>query len=510
MDFTDMRLKKLAESDFAEIFEGVSNNFYVLREFPLSEKESKFAKSLQQIIQRKSPFSELNSFSLPKDFSDSFRDQIVSVVEINGLVDVLPSKTIFLSLLESMIDLVSKVSFVSNKGLFAEIVLHNAIGLKQLYFFSFDDELEELMVNAPDSIFVFHKKFGMCKVNLSLDEKSIDALLRKIAVSSGKSFDEKFPLLDAHLPDGSRVNATFSEISPKGVSITIRKFSPTPLTVLDLVSGGTCSSEVAAFLWVVVDGFGAFPKNILVVGGTASGKTTMLNILANFMRLHERVISIEDTLELSLLGRDNWVALEAKHSIDEEVTMNQLLKNSLRMRPDRLIVGEVRGEEATTLFTAMDNGHAGCLGTVHANNSREAIIKLQERPFSVPQSMLPLVDLIVVMQRKFTKNSGLKRTIVEIAEVSRMENKVLLGNIYDFDEAKGCVRRTDVPSHLMDSLAAQSGLTKNEIKKEIDTRRMIIEWMIEKNVSKPLDVLEVIQTYYYNPKKVLEMVSSEG
>lgn len=509
MEFTDIKLKKLAESDFAEIHEGVSNNFYVLRASPLSEKELGFAKVLEGVIQRKTSFSELNSFSLPKDFVDEFRDKIVSVVEINGLVDVLPTKKIFVSLLESMINLASRVSFVSNKGLFAEIVLHNAIGLKQLYFFSFDDDLEELMVNSPESIFVFHKKFGMCKVNLSLDEKSIDFLLRKIALSCGKSFDQKFPLLDAHLPDGSRVNATLFEISPKGVSITIRKFSPIPLSVLDLVSNGTCSSEVAAFLWVVVDGFGSFPKNVLVVGGTASGKTTMLNILANFMRLHERVVSIEDTLELSLLGRDNWVALEAKHSINEEVTMDQLLKNSLRMRPDRLIVGEVRGEEARTLFIAMDNGHAGCLGTVHANNSREAIIKLQERPFSVPQSMLPLLDLIVVMQRKFTKGSGLKRTIVEVAEVSRMENKVLLGNIYDFDEIKGVARRTDVPSHLMDSLASQSGLTKNEIKKEIDTRRMIIEWLIERNVSKPLDVLEVIQTYYYDPKKVLEMVSSE-
>jgi flagellar protein FlaI len=292
------------------------------------------------------------------------------------------------------------------------------------------------------------------------------------------------------------------------VSLTVRKFSQIPLTILDLIENKTISSELASFLWVLVDGGGNFQKNILIVGGTASGKTTLLNVLANFSRLHERIVSIEDTLEISLLSRDNWVALEAKSNSGEEITMDDLLKNSLRMRPDRIIVGEVRGKEALTLFTAMDNGHAGCMGTIHANNAREAVVKLQERPFLVPSTMIPLVDLIVVIQRFYSKESGIKRRITEISEVSRMDNKVLLGNIYDYDDSLGQIKRTEVPSRIMDILSNQLSMTKNDLKKEIETRQLILDWMIEKNIRKPNEVLEFIQSYYYRPDKVLQMIKS--
>ncbi|NMA44412.1 MAG: CpaF family protein [Candidatus Diapherotrites archaeon] len=508
MSFAEIRLKKIFDSPLCEIHEGVSYNFYDVKLAQFSEIEQKFANLLIRLLQRSGSFLEFSSYDLPDGFSDAFKGELITFVESNGLVDRVPSNREFILVLEVLARLVSNISFISNKTDFCEYVLQNAIGLKQLAFFSLDDDLEELMINGPEKIFVFHKKFGMCKLNISLDEKSILVLIKRIAFSSGRPFDSKNPILDTRLPDGSRVNAVLGNLSKFGLSLTVRKFSQVPLTVLDLIENRTISSELAAFLWVMVDGGGNFQKNILIVGGAASGKTTLLNVLSNFSRLHERVVSIEDTLEISLLSRDNWVALESKNSADDEITMDDLLKNSLRMRPDRIIVGEVRGKEALTLFTAMDNGHTGCLGTIHANNSREAVVKLQERPFLVPSTMIPLVDLIIVIQRFYSKELGIKRRVTEISEVSRMDNKVLLGNIYDFDETLDQAKRTEVPSRIMDVLSNQLLVSKIDLKKEIDTRKLILEWMIKKDIRKPNEVLEFIQTYYYRPDKVLQMIKS--
>ena len=509
MDFTQERLKKLASSNVGEVYEGITHNFYDVKEPSFSEKEKKLASALIRFIQRKESSTELGAFEeLPDEFYDSFRDEVISAIEIGGLLERLPSRKVFVSLAESMIKLLAGVSFIQDKSLFSEYVLHNSIGLKQLAFFSLDDDLEELMVNGLDSVFVFHRKHGMCKTGMRLEEKPFMNLVHKIALSVGKEFDPKNPLLDARLPDGSRVNATTDDVSPKGISMTIRKFSTIPMTMLDLIEKGTIPSDVAAFLWTMVDGMGVTPQNIIVAGGTASGKTTFLNVLSNFSRLSERIVSIEDTLELSLLNRENWVALEARHSFGEEVTMDALLKNALRMRPDRIIVGEVRGAEALTLFTAMDNGHAGCMGTIHANDPRETVVKLQERPFSVPTSMIPLVDLIVVMQRRYSKEKGMQRRVMQIAEVSRMEAKVLLANIYEFNDAEGVLKRTEVPSRIIEDVASKNSMTKNDLRKEIDLRQMVLEWMLRKNIRKPLEVLEVMQSYYYNPKKVLSAIQS--
>jgi archaeal flagellar protein FlaI len=508
MKFTELRLEKIDDTVTGTIYRGLTHNFFELNEEALPEEEAKLAVILQRVIERKSPLSELShQEALPKDFPEKFREEIISVVEMNSLLEKIPSKKTFLQLLESLIRLIVPIEKIQNKALFAETVLHNSVGLKQLAFFSLEKNFEELMVNSLDEVFIFHKKYGMCKANLKINEKVFMNIVQRIAYSIGKDFNEINPLLDARLPDGSRVNATFDNVSPQGISLTIRKFASIPLTILNLIKNNTISSEAAAFLWLMSEGFGVNPKNIIISGGTASGKTTMLSVLSNFIRLSERVVSIEDTLELDLLDRENWVALEAKHSKGELIEMDDLLKNCLRMRPDRIIVGEVRGKEALTLFTAMDNGHAGCLGTVHANSSREAISKLEEAPFNVPKPMLALIDLIVVMQRTYSKEEGMNRRVVQISEISRMENKILLADVFEFRD--GRLQRSEVPSHLIEEFANQNSMSKNEIKKELETREIILNWLIEKDVKKAEEVLEVIQSYYFDSQKVLSMIESE-
>lgn len=507
MDFTDIRIGEIENTRFGSISKGLTHNFYEKKDSFSNKEEEKFAGLLERLISNKGSISELASFEgLSDNFEDDFREKVMSIVNINSLLEKMPSKTIFNQLVDAIKKLTKDISFIEDKEVFAKLVLHNSIGLKQLSFFSLEENLEELLVNDLNSIFVFHKAHGFCKTNISIEEKAFENLIQRIAKSIGKNFSNTNPLLDARLPDGSRVNATMSNVSPRSASLTIRKFSSTPITILDMIKNKTISTEAAAFLWMMVDGFGVNPQNILVVGGTASGKTTMLDVLSNFIRLNQRVISIEDTLEISLLSRENWVALESKTSKDEDISMNDLLKNSLRMRPDRIVVGEVRGSEALTLFTAMDNGHAGVLGTLHANSSREAINKLEEKPFMVPGSMLPLLDLIVVMKRNYDKETGITRMVLEVSEIARMEKKVLLANVFEHNNARDELVRTELPSHILEKFANQNSISKNEIKKEIETRKIILEWMIEKGINKPKEVLEVIQSYYFDPKKVLEMI----
>lgn len=506
MQFTEVKLKLLENNSFADIHQGLANNFYSPKVPVFSDKEKNLADFLIKEIQKGSLFRKKFD-GLSEDFNDEFLDEVVSYIQLNSLSEKIPSKKDLEFLLSTFQKLLPQIKFIVDKKLFSEYVLFNSIGIKKLSFFSLDEDLEELMVNSPQNIFVFHKKYGMCRTDINLDEKDLVEIIQKIASTIGKELGGKNAVLDARLPDGSRVNATIQELSPTGATLTIRKFSTIPLTILDLIENNTISSEAAAFLWLMVEGFGNSPQNMVVAGGTACGKTTFLNILSNFIRLNERVISIEDTIELSLLARENWVALEARSNPNAEVLMDSLLKNAMRMRPDRLIIGEVRGEEALSLFNAMDTGHQGCLGTIHANNAREAVIKLQEKPLSVPQAMIPLLDLIVIMQRRFSKEKGMQRRVTQIVELSRMNDKVLFGTLFDFDEKSDSLKKTGISGTILEEIALNNSISKLAVMNEISIRKKVLDWMIKEGIRQPLEVLEVIDTYYYNPEKVLKTIS---
>jgi len=229
-----------------------------------------------------------------------------------------------------------------------------------------DDRLEEVMVNGYNvPVFVFHRKHQMCETNIILDRSEVDRIIESIANLVNRPIDSRVPMLDAFLPDGSRVNATTADITMNGATLTIRKFSKNPLTVIDLINFGTLDIDTAAFLWQAVEGyFGAKPANTLIAGGTGSGKTTLLNVLSLFSMYNERIITIEDTPELQIPHKHviKMVTRPARPGMPEyEVTMDDLIKNALRMRPDRIFVGEVRGEEAHSLLVAMNTGHDGAL-----------------------------------------------------------------------------------------------------------------------------------------------------
>lgn len=396
----------------------------------------------------------------------------------------------------------------------SEVVVQDMIGYGPLDMVLADDMLEDVMVTGTNKpVYVYHRKHGMCSTEVTFeDEESIKRIIDKIARVIGRRIDQQTPLLDARLPDGSRVNATIPPVSLEGPTISIRKFRKDPLTVIDILKFGTLSTDVAAFLWLIVDGMGVRPANILFAGGTGCGKTTSLNAATTFVPERERILSIEDTAELQLPHR-HWVRLETRPPNVEgrgEITMDDLVKNALRMRPDRMVVGEVRGPEARTLFTAMNTGHDGCMGTLHSNSAMETVTRLTEAPMSVPGIMIPALDVIVMQQRIYHRQKGQIRRVTEVAEVSGFEEgKVQLSRIYKWNARRDTLEPTGVPSRIKHIMAEFSGLSGSDIEIELEKRAAILEWMGQKDIRNIFDVGKVIQEYYRGPENVLKRIRAE-
>ncbi|NOZ59354.1 MAG: CpaF family protein [Euryarchaeota archaeon] len=392
----------------------------------------------------------------------------------------------------------------------ARLVVNNMVGYSLLEFLLSDDQLEEIMViGTGKPVYVNHRDFGNCKTNLVFEsDEEIVRIIEKIAASVGRRVDKSSPLLDARLPDGSRVNATIPPISLDGPTITIRKFRSQPLTVVNLIEFRTLNVEVAAYLWLVVEGLGIKPGNVLAAGGAGSGKTTTLNVLCSFIPETERVITIEDTAELTL-PVEHVVRLETRPPNVEgegEVTMDDLVKNTLRMRPDRIIVGEVRGREARTLFTAMNTGHDGCMGTVHANSARETLIRLTNPPMEVPEIMLPALDLILMQNKIYHEDKTLRR-ITEVAEVVSDEGgRVTLNNVYEWDPRRDELVATGNPSVLKQKLARLKGISPEELEEELERRRRILAWMVENHITDVREVSRTFNRYYSDPEGFMQEI----
>ena len=377
-------------------------------------------------------------------------------------------------------------------------LLQDIVGYGQIDPLIHDDDLEEIMVigiNKP--VFVYHRDYGMMKTNIVFknDEELID-LIDLMARQINRRIDQESPILDGRLMDGSRINATIPPVSADGPSLTIRKFKKDPFTIIDLINYKTISVELAAFFWLCFDGLGVKSANAIISGGTSSGKTTTLNALTSLINPKERIITIEDTLELQI-PHEHVIRMETRPSNTEnrgELTMNDLVKNSLRQRPDRIIVGEVRADEAITLFTALNTGHSG-FGTLHSNDARETITRLTNEPMSVPEIMITAIDFIVMQNRIYRPDGVSYRRISEVAEVVGIEEgTVQLNKIFEWNP----------------ETAKLSGQSLNDLYKEIGNRQIVLQHMLSHNIRSVNEVNRVIESYYSDPQKVLNQIILKG
>ncbi len=386
------------------------------------------------------------------------------------------------------------------------ILLNEMLGLGKIEFLLNDGNLEEIVVNySKEPVWVYHKKYGWLKTNITLgNEGEIENYASIIARRVGKQITILNPLLDAHLITGDRANATLFPISSKGNTITIRMFRREPWTVTDFISNKTVNKEIMALVWLAME----YELNIIISGGTGSGKTSLLNVCMPFLQPNHRILSIEDTRELMLPEFLHWVPLTTREPNPEGkggVTMLDLLVNSLRMRPDRIIVGEIRRQrEAEVMFEAMHTGHS-VYTTFHANTADETIRRLINPPVNVPTTMLEAVHLNVVMFRN--RRLGVRR-VLQVAEYvperRGRESGVKANVLYRWRGADDMIVPHGDSIRLYDELSLHTGLSKSEIDGELKQKQKILDWMVKFNVRNVTDVGRVIAQYYRDPEAIVK------
>jgi len=396
----------------------------------------------------------------------------------------------------------------TKKDFYSEMVVREMIGYGIIDPLVKDKNLEEIMVISPNKpVYVHHREYDTMKTNVKFGvDEEIRDVIDRIGRQVGRRIDRSNPLLDARLPDGSRVNATIKPISLEGSTLTIRSFRENPISLTDLIKWNTITPESGAYLWFITEGLEVRPANILVSGGTASGKTTTLNVLSSLIPARERIISVEQTAELNL-PVEHWVKLETRPPGLEgkgEISMDALVKNSLRMRPDRMIVGEIRGEEAFSLFTAMNTGHDGSMGTVHANSAKETITRITSPPMDVPIVMANALDFIIIQKRLHHPQKGLIRRVTDITEVQKVkeDGSPELNTLFSYDPTVDKLKRKNRESLYEREITRYLDVSKGDIKKEIEKRKKYLERLVKEEIKDQNELKKRLKEY--NPLYKLE------
>jgi flagellar protein FlaI len=360
-------------------------------------------------------------------------------------------------------------------------------------------------VNIP--LYVWHRLYESLPTNILFkDEAELNSFIIRMAYLAGKNISIASPMLDASLPEGSRIQLTYgNEVTRRGSTFTIRRFRVDPLTISDLIALKTLSSEMAAYLWYIIEN----RASVMVAGGVASGKTTMLNCLSMFIKPEMKVVSVEDTQELNL-PHENWIPSVVRLGFGHEdkksgsITLFDLLKAAVRQRPDYIIVGEVRGEEAYTLFQAMATGHLG-MCTIHAESVEAVINRLESEPMNIPKPLIAMMDVILVMTRTEIEGRPARKasTAAEVVELDPQTKRILTNDIFSWD-AKGNKFTITGKSVILEERRKKIGISEEEIKSELNARKTVLEWMVKKGTRRYMDVANVIREYYVNPKRILQ------
>lgn len=374
-----------------------------------------------------------------------------------------------------------------------------------------DRHIEDISCNGPKKpVYVWHRKYESLPTNIEfLSEEELDEYILKLTHMAGKHISVAYPILDAILPGGHRLAATFrKEVSTAGSTFTIRKFSESPLTIVDMINYKTISPDIAAYFWLAMD----YKMTTLILGVTGAGKTSTLNALATLLRPTYKIVTIEDTPELRL-PHENWVQLVSRPSYIGsgvgEVSLFHLVKLSLRYRPDVIVVGEVRGEEAYVLFQAIATGHSG-MTTLHAENIDAAAKRLTSPPMNIPPSYIPLVNIAMVIRRVQIRDEKGRprpaRRITNVWEVKDYENYI---EVARWNPAEDTFTIDLSKSTVVDRVSELTGLSRNELIEEVEKRKQVLLWLAKKGLSDYRSVSTYVYRYYIEPKTVLKEVGLE-
>ncbi|MFH1439534.1 MAG: ATPase, T2SS/T4P/T4SS family [Candidatus Woesearchaeota archaeon] len=376
------------------------------------------------------------------------------------------------------------------------------LGYGKIDIFESDENLEEIKItNSKEPVRVYHKKWGWLNSNIYMDsEEDIQKVSNRIGRQVGKEINIHTPMMDAHLLNGDRVAAAISPVSDKGNCIVIRKFAKDPWTIVDFIKGGTISSKVAAIIWFAMQ----YELSILVSGGTGAGKTSLMGTLMPFIPPNRHIISIEDTRELNLPRYLHWQPLLTRSGNVEgvgTVSMLDLLVQTLRMRPDILVFGEVRKQrEAEELFEAMHTGHS-VYATVHADTVRDTVTRLVNPPINIPPYMLDTVSLNLVMMRDRRNNVRRLFQVGEFVITEKDGNISVEPNIvYQYSPKTDKLENIGKFKKLFGKLELFTGMDEKKIKADIDYKEKLLLWMIKNNIRSIDEVGKTIYSYYSKDK----------
>jgi len=446
---------------------------------------------------------------------DETKRSLVSEVQIETRSSMDPTKygelkNRFLDRAKEKLRAVLKKSADEDIAVLSRIVVNDMMGLGDMEYLLADPKIEEIVVNSSkDVVWTYHKLYGWLKTNIRIKtEEMVMNYSSRIAREVGREITHLEPLLDAHLSTGDRVNATLFPISTCGNTITIRRFSRTPWTVVHLLDPKfkTINFDAAAFLWLAME----YEMNMLVAGGTASGKTSMLNAILPFLPANQRIITIEDTRELNLPDYMHWVPLNTRPPTtrgEGEVSMLDLVENSLRMRPDRIIVGEVRRKRETeVLFEAMHTGHS-VYGTFHALGGAEVVERITSPPMDIPPSVMG--SLQMVLTQYINRRTRIRRTF-EIAELVRKGSGLPKINVvYKWQARSDTLEKVGPSIRVMEEVEMFSGMNEGEILDDLEGKKKVLEWLLRKNIKEVNDVGKIITEYYIDKETVLDLVEHD-
>ncbi len=439
-----------------------------------------------------------------------YKDQIISAMENLIEFDAIVGED-----LEKLLDYIDKrfkllaieLGIIMSYDTYAKIyyyLVRDFIGFNEIDPLLRDFFVEDIECNGVDNhVYIVHRYYRNIRTNILFrDIEKVTSFIEKLAQRCGKYVSYADPILDGSLPDGSRVNATYTkDISSKGPTFTIRKFTKTPWTPSKLLSMNTLSPEMLAYLWILVE----YKMNILITGGTSSGKTTLLNAISFFIPPEARIVSIEDTRELKI-PQENWLPSVVRGTTGvgkiKEIDLFVLLKSSFRQNPDYVIVGEVRGKEAYVLFQGMASGHSS-ISTIHADSVDTVIKRLETPPIELSPTLLNILDCVCVMSHAIVQKQETRKLkeIVEIINVT--PDGIALTNtpfVWNPTDDKFYFKKT---SKIFEKIGKRYGLTIEELQTEFKKRTRLIYELYRNNIIKFDEVKEIIKKYYKKQEDVL-------
>ena len=455
------------------------------------------------------PLYELDIAAISKTTQivlEKIREELIKAVNL-GMINIRDARqrgiidTKFSDTIQKLIARYFPDASENERTFMTTYLIQRSLGMGTIEILNDDHMLEEIVINsAEDPVWVYHKVYGWLKTNVNVGtEEQIKHYAVTIGRKIGRQLSILEPLLDAHLDEGDRVNATLFPISTEGNTLTIRRFSRDPWTITNFVESKTISTNAAALIWLGIQ----YELSAIIAGGTASGKTSTLNVLANFFPPNQRIISIEDTRELQLPKFLHWVPLSTRLPNVEgkgAIEMGDLLVNSLRMRPDRILVGEVRrSREAETLFEAIHTGHS-CYATFHANDALETINRFTNPPIDVPKTLMPAISMIIIQFRN--RRTGMRRTF-QIAEILPDSTH---NTLMQYDPKKDVLTKKNKSKSLYRTLELFTGNTPKEINRDIVEKEIALKYLVKQQVKNINDVGRFMAEYYTNKDELVKRI----